>query len=275
MIKVLAYDLDGTALNSAKEITPRAANAIARAIDRGILAIPCTGREIESVPECVMETPGLRYLIANNGAQVYTMPERELIYSNTIEASVALRVLSECRDFSAFIFAGDGVEKILDTKCAMWEDEEKRKLLPEFVSSIELSRTDLKEYITRTGNPLFKLIFLFYDEEEFGRIWDRLSGMDCVSVTSSGPENVEVMPRGTSKGEALKFVCSRIGAELSEVMAIGDNHNDIEMIVEAGYSVAMSNSIAKLRELADSVTLSCDEDGFAIAIERRILNEDC
>ena len=271
MIKILAFDLDDTALNSKKELTPRTREAIIGAIDRGIITIPCTGREIGIVPDDVFAIPGLSYIITNNGAQIYSMPERKAVYSKCIEANAAKAVLLECRKFKAFIFASIGTKNILDSEGVIWAGESAKSLAPDYIKAMRIPMGDLAGLMDRSGDPVYKYALIVLDDEELERIKECISGLPGVYLTSSGEENLEVMPPGASKGEALKFVCSLAGVDLADVMAVGDNYNDMEMISEAGYSVAMGNAVEELKELADSVTLDCDEEGLAIAIERMCL----
>jgi len=274
MFKILAFDLDGTALNSEKRVTARTGAAITRAIDLGIIAIPCTGREVKGIPEDVLAIPGIEYLIANNGAQVVSMPERRNIYTRTIDKSAAIATVLECRELNAFLFASMASLGYLDTKCEIRNDKAVWSRARQHFKSWNIPTADLFEYISASDDPIYKFALVIVNEKEHKIIWDRLYGRPGIDLTSSGENNIEIMSPGTSKGAALKYICSRLGVDLKDVMAVGDNLNDIEMIEEAGYSVAMGNSAAKLAELADSVTLGCDDDGLAIAIERIILNEN-
>jgi len=274
MFKILAFDLDGTALNSEKKVTARTSAAITRAIDRGIIAIPCTGREVNGIPEDVLAIPGIEYLISNNGAQVVSMPERQNIYSRTIDKNTAIATVLECRELNAFLFASMASLGYLDTKCEIRNDKAVWNRARQHFKSWNIPSVDLFEYISANDDPIYKFALVIVNEKEHEIIWDRFFGRPGIDLTSSGENNIEIMSPGTSKGAALKYICSRLGVDLKDVMAVGDNLNDIEMIEEAGYSVAMGNSAVKLAELADSVTLSCDEDGLAIAIERIILNEN-
>ena len=86
-------------------------------------------------------------------------------------------------------------------------------------------------------------------------------------ITSSDIDNIELMPHGTSKADALRFVARKTGIDMGQIMAIGDNYNDMEMIKSVGYGVAMGNGVDVLKQAAAVVTVSCDEDGAAAAIE--------
>jgi len=92
-----------------------------------------------------------------------------------------------------------------------------------------------------------------------------------VELSKSWRDNLEVMDKGVSKGSAVKLLCERLGINSDEVMAIGDNENDLSMIKFAGVGVAMGNAEDMVKEQADFITSSNDEDGVALAIEKYVL----
>ena len=101
-------------------------------------------------------------------------------------------------------------------------------------------------------------------------IFQSLNGKfnDNVDVTTSKPYFLEFMAHGVSKGNALKALCRKVDVDISQTIAFGDSLNDYSMIEEAGYSVAMGNAKAELKEIADDVTLDHDSDGIVVALEK-------
>jgi len=273
MIKILAFDLDDTALTSGKRVTARTRAAILRAVDMGVLAIPCTGREYEDIPDDVLAIPGIRYYIVNNGAQVISLPGREVIYSRTLGLGVAVPVLLECRRFNTFVYASVGSSGIFDSEGAVWKNDTAKAIARKFFGGWNFHTADLLEIIEANGNRVHKLEAVVFDADERARIRSALSGRPGIDITSSGEWNLEIMPPDTSKGAALRFICSLTGADMKDVMAVGDNMNDLDMVAEAGIGVAMGDSVQELVEIADWLTLGCDEDGLAIAIEKYILGD--
>jgi len=271
MIKILAFDLDDTALTSDKKVTARTRAAIMRAIDMGVLAIPCTGREYNDIPDDVLAIPGIRFYVVNNGAQVVSLPEREVIYSRYLETDIAVSILLECRSSNAFVYASIDSIGVFDSKGAVWNDKAAKAEAMEFFGGWGLRTADVLGIIRENGKRVLKLEVIVFNEEERSRIRSALSERPGIDITSSGEWNLEIMPPDTSKGAALRFVCSLTGAKMKDVMAVGDNYNDLEMVAEAGFGVAMGGSVPELMEIADSVTLGCDEDGLAIAIEKYLL----
>jgi Cof subfamily protein (haloacid dehalogenase superfamily) len=92
--------------------------------------------------------------------------------------------------------------------------------------------------------------------------------MDGLELTNSLPTNVEANPAGVSKAAALHFLCERMGITMEEVMAVGDSLNDIKMIQASGVGVAMGNAQEAIKNVADFVTDTNNNNGVAKAIER-------
>ena len=97
---------------------------------------------------------------------------------------------------------------------------------------------------------------------------------DGVHITKSKPNFLELMHKEGTKGEALKFLANHFGCDLSETIGVGDSWNDHEMIEVAGLGVAMGNAIPALKEIADYITTSNNEDGVKYVIDKFILNEE-
>ena len=96
----------------------------------------------------------------------------------------------------------------------------------------------------------------------------RRSAGGFVTVAMAGAGIVELLPLGLSKATGLSIAARRLGIKAAETIAFGDMPNDVPMFAWAGHSVAMSNAHAELKAVADEVTLSNDEDGIAVVLER-------
>ena len=99
------------------------------------------------------------------------------------------------------------------------------------------------------------------------RLWHKLALMQTVSITSSSSMNIEVSAVNTGKAQAIVHLCKVLGVTMNEVMAIGDSLNDVMLLQQAGYSVAMENGVNEVKQAADFITLSNEADGVAYAIK--------
>jgi Cof subfamily protein (haloacid dehalogenase superfamily) len=266
-IKGIAFDLDGTVLNSSKKISERTLAAIHRALSLGIHIIPATGRQFFDIPQPVKDIQP-PFIIANNGAQVYKMPEENLELSRWHEKNAALSLLRELRNFKGMIFGTYDKIGVYDNKGRGFEEGiTGRKITDAWRNAYLLA--DIASLI-QAGKRFIKFVMLFEDMAERRRALDTFLPREDLYVTYFADDNIEIMPAGVNKGKALAFVAEKLGIDMKNVMALGDNDNDKEMILEAGLGVAMGNAADELKSAADEITLSCDEDGAALAIEKAL-----
>lgn len=267
-IRLIAFDLDWTILNSKKEISPRTRLALESAARAGKMIVPATGRRIAGIPDYLLNHPGVRYVITDNGTQVVAMPQRKMIYSRVFQSDTTRSLLAVCREFKALTFISTDGVGIIDQRMLGVDDEGLQSLIEYFRAFGNQNAGDLEKVINTPGTEVNKYVLVFSDQDEETRAVKRLEKRTDICLSSSDKGNLEIMPPDTSKGIALQFLAEHLGFDMQSVMAIGDNFNDIDMISAAGYGVAMENAIDELKEVADDVTLSCDDDGVAVAIER-------
>jgi hydroxymethylpyrimidine pyrophosphatase-like HAD family hydrolase len=195
------------------------------------------------------------------------MTEGRYIFSRFFERETGLSLLADCRAFPAMIYGSYNEQGVIDTKGRGWEDAGIRNMIRLHRETWKTPAADLELILLNFQKLCNKLTIVFTDFAERDKAFDHFMVRQDVHVTCFEKNNVELMPLGTNKGAALRIVAERAGLETEKVMAIGDNYNDLEMVQTAGVGVAMSNGVEELRRAADRVTMSCDEDGAALAIE--------
>jgi len=130
---------------------------------------------------------------------------------------------------------------------------------------------DIFELVDRENRGLDKTQALFADMSERKRAWEELARHEDLELVGSLRYNIEVNAAGVNKGTGLVNLGSRLGIKREEIMAFGDGDNDTVMLKEVGFGVAMANGEPQVKEAADYITLSNEEDGVAQAIERFVL----
>lgn len=267
-IRLVAFDLDGTVLNSKKEISPRTKEAMRRAAAQGIRLVPATGRMMDEIPKNVY--PGIPYVscaVTANGARVYRLPEKEPVLSREFSVLDARKIIGESRKYKAVLYVGYGEDGVLDDRGAAWEDPTVKEVILRIEQACSFGFADTYADLAAWKNPPCKFTLIFADPDERAQAVESfLQLLDC-NMTSSDPLNLELTPKGASKGSALAFLMALEGIEAHQVMAIGDSDNDHEMLLTTGLSVAMGNAAPALKKAVDFVTASCDEDGMAMALE--------
>ena len=259
-VKLLALDLDGTLLNSQKELTLRTRDALYAAAGAGVEIVPTTGRFFTGMPEVIQKLPFLHFAITINGAQVYDIREKKAVSTAEIPLETALRVLEYL----------DGFPVIYDCYQDNWGwmtrsmQENAAAFVPidhslRMVRSLRTPVDELKAYLREQNRSVQKLqLFTPDDALRLGLLKDLAERFPSLSVSTSMPCNIELNDAHANKG----------GLPMAATMAIGDGLNDRSMIKMAGTGVAMANACPEILALADEVTASCDEDGAALAIER-------
>jgi len=265
-IKVIGLDLDGTTLNSAKEISPFTYDTLKEAADRGIEIVPSTGRYFSAMPSCIREMPFVRYCININGATVAEVATGKKIYSAEIPLAQALDIMRfldtkpviyDCymndRGWTTASFKDRIADCVKDPHYARMFDE-LRQSVPE-----------LKAFIADAGNDIQKIQF-FTADHDFQQYMLHHGGElfpGVIATSSVKDENVEFNQIRANKGDALTGIAEYLGCTAENTMSFGDGSNDIPMIQSAGVGVAMANACPEAIAAADYVTYSNDEDGVA------------
>jgi hydroxymethylpyrimidine pyrophosphatase-like HAD family hydrolase len=281
MIRLIALDLDGTVLDSHGQIPDANRAAIGRAIEAGVEVAIATGRRYEFARPIFERLPAPLTLILSNGAIVKGHDGRTLM-RRLLPRAAAHAVLTgapEHRSSAALIFDRPGEGQVIFESIA-WEDDRHRRFYEAnrpFVgehSPLEGALTEDPVQVMFTGRCA-AMRSLFEGLRDGAPVHAaRSSGGYSVALTEYERRDfslVDVVQAGCSKGAALADWAARLGLSPVEVMAIGDNLNDLEMLEFAGTPVVMGNAVEPLRTRGWAATASNDEAGVAQAIETFVL----
>ena len=269
MIKLLALDMDGTLLNSQKQISEANKEAIALALETGTKIVLCTGRPLSGVlpfaEELGFNHPG-EYVIVNNGCSIHQAHDLALIdYKSLSHADID--ILANYRD-------GDKVQLTLfDESRYLVLDEQASAETKDDAAMVfaEPVYVDL-EAIYTIDVPIFQAMFIGPKEamDTLEHTHEKTLSGDFDMVRSS---NVlyEALPKGANKASALAHLAERLDIAPSEIMAIGDGNNDLEMLRFAHHSVAMGNASSIVKEASKYETKTNDQAGVAHAIKTWLL----
>jgi hydroxymethylpyrimidine pyrophosphatase-like HAD family hydrolase len=276
-IKLLAFDLDGTALTIAKQVSTATRAAFEKASRAGVVLVPCTGRSLHYISASLdklikeMGTEAIPYLITDNGSQVYSLLHRKLLNTSFLPLDPCLELLALGRKNKAIIYAGFGIEGAFDIKGGAWEDESLRSWCEEsrkFWTGI-MRFGDLEQVLTWYAGAVH-MIFDFPGPKERDPMLATLRDRKDIGVTFSSPRNIEFSSPGDCKGKALLWLANYAQIPMENIMAAGDNRNDLEMLEEAGFGVAMGNALSEVKAAANYVTAGNDDDGLALAIDKAL-----
>ena len=269
-IKLIALDLDGTLLNSDKQLTQQNAQALARAAARGIEIVPTTGRFFSGMPEVIRSLPYLHYAITINGAAVYDVRCDEDIARAEIPLPLAVEIMRYLDTlpviYDCYMNNWGWMTRAMQLRAdAFAPDEHYLRMIHNLRTPVD----DLKSYLLETGRDVQKIQLFLTDPALRLTLLRQLGGQfEGLCVSSSVPNNIEINSTDANKGEALRKLAAHLGLDISQTMAFGDGLNDLSMLRAAGVGVAMENACPEAKQAADYLTGSCDESGVAAAIKR-------
>jgi Cof subfamily protein (haloacid dehalogenase superfamily) len=274
-IRLIALDIDGTLLNSRFEVSGPNRSAIAEATSRGIEVALVTGRRYDFALPVAKQIESPLTMIVNNGAMVRTSDGetrvRHLVPRET--AFRVLRVTEPWRDGTAVVFDRPKANQVM-LQSIDWNDATRGgyyKRNREFLAEAHplescLTEDPIQVMFTGAVSPM-REAELVLREVQFGQEF-------ALAVTVYEAKNfsmIDVIHPSVSKGAALAEWAGLRGVSPQEILAIGDNHNDVEMLSFAGVPVVMGNSVHELKARGWAITRSNDEDGVAAAIEQYAL----
>lgn len=267
-IKLIALDLDGTLLTTKKELSERNREALRRCAEQGIEIVPCTGRIWAGVPEFVKKLPGVHYAITVNGAVVEDVVNHCVIDERKMSLQTALEILEMAKEYRTMYDAyvggrGYGEARFMDHM----DDYGIPEILQNMILQTRQPVENLMAEIRKMGILVDKINYFFSDSQERLRAKAALDARGDVIVTSSFSNNLEINGLGATKGEAIARLADYLGLAHGQTMGFGDGDNDMTMMTMSGIGVAMGNAVDSLKEKADYVTVSNDEDGVAAALE--------
>ena len=272
-IRLIAIDLDGTLLDSSKNISPENMYALERAAQKGIQIVPCTGRFYTAIPENVRELPFVRYAITINGAVVYDAKEDKVISETAMPLERGLEMLDWCAGLGVAYDCYIGSRGyMLKDHIDHIEDHLGSPVYCQIIRSMRIPVEDLKAFVKAQGLPVQKVQIFSKDRDLLFNSREYInSSCPDLLATSSLNNNLEINAAQANKGTALRALAKHLGLSMKQTMAIGDGGNDLPMILAAGTSAAMANGLAELKKAASFTTLSQNGSGVAYAINRVVL----
>ncbi len=274
-IKMIGLDLDGTLLNSEKVLTENTKNVLRKAIEQGVVVLPATGRPLSGLPKEVLEFPGVRYALTANGARVIDMQEDCVIYENLVPYETAEKLLDIMSKYDTILEVYyDGVGFSSESMLNRVDEFFKSPAMAHYITTTRRPVPDVRAMFTAGKKSSDKVQAIFLHDEDKWKAWREIEEtIPDVEITGALENNIEVNALGVSKGKTLVNLGKLLGIKREEIMACGDGANDTDMIKEVGLGVAMANAVECVKNVADVITASNDEEGVAKAIETYVLRD--
>lgn len=287
MIKLIASDMDGTLLNSDHKIPKENIELIKFAQKNGIQFVVATGRAYyEALPalnnenikcDVISFNGGIIYDKNGNIINITPMKLKDLYYTIEILKSLEISYQLYTKNTIYTNSIETDITAYIDLIRANGEEPNEQHLRQEAKNRLALGHItevdNIELYLNQEDNPAIKVIGISNDLEKLKHATELLSGNDNISVTSSGANNVEIMDKKATKGEALKIVADIHDINLKNAIAIGDNLNDQAMLDIVEYSIAMKNGNKDLQKTAKFITEKTNSEGGVADSVMKLLKE--
>ena len=271
-IKVIAMDLDGTALNHQKQLTERTRAAIQNAAKSGIQIVVATGRTFSSLAPEVLAMPEITCAITSNGAVVNQIPDGAVLLHNYPNPETVSEIAGMIQKEKIDTEVCTGGQAYIGQSYYDRVLEGKTNRDVQYVKTTRHPVPDIYQFLLEHRVAIENINLNFKTLEEKQQWQQRFQKLPGVTPTSSFLFNVELGGATTSKAHALQALLDEWQMTSQQVMAFGDSENDLGMIQLAGIGVAMANGMEEVKQAADLLAESNEEDGVAKIIEQLIVD---
>ena len=277
-IKAIVMDVDGTLTNDKKEITPKTREVLLKAQKQGVLLILASGRPTTGLVEIgkVLEMDKNNGLfISYNGSKVINFQTGEELFNEPLKLEDAKAVLEHMKKFEIkpMIDKGDYMYVNDVYNCMIRFRGEPFNVIKYESRGGNYKLCEIDDLAAFVDYPLNKILTAGepeYLQEHYIEMMEPFK--DKLNCMFTGPFYFEFTAKDIDKAKALDTVLKPLEITADEVIAFGDGHNDISIIKYAGIGVAMENAVADLKEAADEITLSNEQDGIAESLLKHISN---
>lgn len=268
--EMITFDMDGTLLDTGKNILPDTVKMINQAAAQGKTVCVSSGRCMPEIRWLMELVPAIRYYSGANGAFIYDSYKKIFLHRQMLLAETVTDILKMVQP--------DGYMPVLMADEAFCQKNQIPLMpafnVPQYQKLYEDTFThvdNLFDYYSSSPFPVYKVNIYAPSPDICLNYRDRLSGYD-VEMLLNEKTYLEITAKGVSKGAALRELCSTIGISPESSIAVGDELNDYGMLSAAGLAIAMGNANRRIKELADTIVADNNSGGCAEAIREFLLN---
>lgn len=290
MYKIVAIDLDGTLLNHYGEVTENSKNAIKKIQEKGIEVIIASGRPKDSIKTIAKEIKSNKFFIAGNGAMIYDIQKDKIIYERYIQKSKVIEISKICEEnnISYNIYTEESIitQRLKHNTLYYYKENLKKDLNQRTNITIV---DNVLEYIKNTEElKCLKITVCDESKAVFNSIIRKLRNIHNIEVLDVSHMSRKIIKQGTeeipieyfyteissskvNKWNAITELLQILNIKPEEVIAIGDNVNDKEMLENAGCGICMGQSAPEIKQISKYITEDNNNDGVAKIIEKILL----
>ena len=265
MIKMVVTDIDGTIYSPETGISDAVKNCIHKLVKNDILVVIATGRTYSSAKH-VADMIGIKCpLICYQGGLINSY-EGEILNVKYLDPSPAREIINECRKRNIHL------NVYIEDRLYVEDDNE---YIKDYIGDKGIDYYKVNSFDELDFSKLNKLLAIQYDTEFIDKLIDEFrKKYPQLYVVKSAKYFCEIANKEATKGNAIKFLANKYGFSINEVIAIGDQNNDIEMVETAGIGIAMGNGTKLIKQKADFVTDTIENNGFVKAMDKFVWSKN-
>jgi len=271
MFKLAVFDLDGTLLNKHHEISEENYSAVKRLEKAGCKVTIATGRPDMLLKEYVKKLGITEPVISCNGAVIRHPFTKEVILNKFISKDDVKRVIEICKeDGHIYMAYSEGAIISTDNYRTQYFLERNKKLEDDCKANFVIEHD--ASYIAETYE-VNKILVIERNEAKYKIMNEKFKSFSELSKVQSASGFYDIMPKNTSKKNAIDQMLDHYNIDISEVVAFGDNYNDLEMLKHVGIAITTENGVEQVKEIADFISVDHNESGVSVAINTFIFKD--
>ncbi|WP_197019335.1 HAD family hydrolase [Selenomonas sp. FC4001] len=268
--QLLSLDMDGTLLNSAKQIPCETTAAIQDLMERGVEVVVGTGRGLAELADYRNAFQGMHYGLLVSGGLIYDFQQEKPLTLHALSLEQCQRLLEAAADEDAMVHILTVHDSVAREQDIFHMDDFSMSVYQDMYERICDRQDDLVRYVQEHADEILKINLYHRSTASRERSRQRLAGlgMNLVLAEKTG---LEASPAGITKASGLKELCKLLNIPLAATVAVGDAPNDLEILQIAGLSAAMGNATDSIKEICDVIVSDNDHNGVLEVIRRYFL----
>lgn len=276
-IKAVVFDLDRTLLRSDETISQETVDTLERAHRQGVKMVICTGRTQTAAAYAIERLGNVSYVISHAGCVITDGKTGEVVYRVSLPRELAVEIAEITDRYDNTFVEGmsSGTSIVSEASLELAESAIFSQKYIDLIKRDIIIPENLTEFVRKNDIVELDKFFMFTDtQEKADALYAELCAKDAYTVLLPMPLGVEVLSKGIDKGTGVKELAKLLGIGLENIMVAGDSDNDYSMFLPEVFKVAVGNAIDSIRDAADYIAPTNDEDGVAYAVKKFVLKEE-
>lgn len=268
--ELIAFDMDGTLLDSNKAIREDSLAAIKKARQSNKIICLSTGRSMTELKIFGSQLDDVQYFIAVSGALIYDNEKKQPVMQKTLSHETVIKLFEQVKTRDVLIHLHSDKSIVQKDKLERMPEFNMGLYKPMF-KKICTQPESIYDYYLEEKVPVYKLNIYSKTTEERQSLFEELKTWPELTLAFSEKTSIECSPSGITKGTGLKHLCRLLNIPLEKTIAVGDAENDLEILKTAGLAAVMGNASQKIKNVAEVVLKDNDSGGCAQAINYFLL----